>query len=659
MMKRHLLVLLLFPAIFCYSKTDSINASSSITDVTVFLEGAEITRTAKVSLSKGRRIIVVNDLPFGLDPQSLQVKVPKGCQLLTLKHKNRLPDLKEIVEKENAFRDKIKTYEIRAKEIQNKLKVYQLEEDILMSNSDLGKNRSINSIREAAVFYRERLSEVQQLKFQLVKRYDELVTKVEKENEDFRKYAHELPQAYGEVSLMVACETTISADFEFTYYLASAGWEPVYDFRVDDITDPLKIVYKANVFQSSGEDWNSVKLTLSNADPAQDHALPVMDKWIIEKSAKPAKVTTKPGNGVLEGIVLDEETLDGIPFANILIEKGDKMIMGTTTDFEGRFKIKPMPSGSFNVKVSYVGYKKIEKSLVISPDKHNFIELHLTSNAEVLDLVEVVEYKIPLIPEEKTSTGQTFTRESFQRLPSKSLSNVASSTPGVRSNYQPFKAPREVKQVNLVANSMETKVTSVEYAIEIPYTILSDGEDHKIHIKEVTAPVNYEYYCIPKMDDHAFLLAHLPEWHKLNLLSGHSNIYYEGTFIGSSYFDTEALEDTLQISLGRDRNILVERNINQGINDRRVLSNTIKHHLGYEISVRNNKTRPIKVIVEDQYPVTEKTYIEIDLVEDHGAEADASTGKLRWVLELEPMEQERVGFEYHLKYPKYVSVNAK
>ena len=60
-----------------------------------------------------------------------------------------------------------------------------------------------------------------------------------------------------------------------------AGWTPNYDFRVDDVTKPLDIVYNANVFQSSGESWDKVNLTLSTSDPTQDGEKPELVNWIL------------------------------------------------------------------------------------------------------------------------------------------------------------------------------------------------------------------------------------------------------------------------------------------------------------------------------------------------------------------------------------------
>jgi hypothetical protein len=54
---------------------------------------------------------------------------------------------------------------------------------------------------------------------------------------------------------MVECSRSIDTAVEFTYYVPNAGWNPLYDFRVDNISKPLLIDYNAMCFQSTGEDW--------------------------------------------------------------------------------------------------------------------------------------------------------------------------------------------------------------------------------------------------------------------------------------------------------------------------------------------------------------------------------------------------------------------
>ena len=69
------------------------------------------------------------------------------------------------------------------------------------------------------------------------------------------------------LSVSVSSEKPVTGRLTFSYVVGNAGWYPSYDIRVDDITNPVTIFYKANVFQNTGVTWKDVKLSFSNATP--------------------------------------------------------------------------------------------------------------------------------------------------------------------------------------------------------------------------------------------------------------------------------------------------------------------------------------------------------------------------------------------------------
>ena len=69
--------------------------------------------------------------------------------------------------------------------------------------------------------------------------------------------------------------------------------------------------------------------------------------------------------GTLKGVISDLMTGEPIPFANVVIEKGGNQLAGTTTDFDGKYTIKPIEPGNYNVKATFVGYQTVEITGVI------------------------------------------------------------------------------------------------------------------------------------------------------------------------------------------------------------------------------------------------------------------------------------------------------
>ena len=176
-------------------------------------------------------------------------------------------------------------------------------------------------------------------------------------------------------------------------------------------------------------------------------------------------------------------------------------------------------------------------------------------------------------------------------------------------------------------------------------------------MKELSVPVKYTYHAVPKLDEDAFLTAELTDWTKLNLIPGKSNIYYQGTFVGNSNIDTEKASDTLSISLGRDKNIVIKREGNTELFDKRVVGTFIKETIGWKISVRNNKGTKINIVIEDQFPISNRKSIDVERIDYAGAKIDDKTGMLLWNLELNPNESKEMQFNYKVRYPKYLDMN--
>jgi uncharacterized protein (TIGR02231 family) len=330
---------------------------------------------------------------------------------------------------------------------------------------------------------------------------------------------------------------------------------------------------------------------------------------------------------------------------------GNEQIAGSTTDFDGNYIIKPISAGHYSVKVSYVGYELLQMiNVPIYPDKITFQNFQMKASSINLQEVQVTEYKTPLISKDQTVSGGTVSSEDIPRMANKSAAALATSVGGVSTSRF---VPPIVETYNYISNAIKTNVANLEYAINIPYTIPSDGSDYSIRIKEVSLPVDYVYHTVPKLDNDVFLTAEIKEWNQLNLLSGKAGIYYQGTYTGESFIDANQDSDTLKVSLGRDRNILVKREGIKEMNDKRFMGSDIKETVGWNITIKNNKECKTRIVVMDQFPVSEKKSIEVERLESSGAKLDERTGKLTWDFDLEAGAKKVLMFRYSVKYPKY------
>jgi outer membrane receptor protein involved in Fe transport len=140
-------------------------------------------------------------------------------------------------------------------------------------------------------------------------------------------------------------------------------------------------------------------------------------------------------SGTLKGKVIDKETKEPIPFANVIVEMGGTQAGGTTSDFDGNYTIKPLTPGKYDIKATYIGYKPMMiRGFIIKSDQIGYQNIDLEATATTLETYEVVDYKVPLISKDQTASGATVTAEEISKMPSRSANSIATSVGGVFSS---------------------------------------------------------------------------------------------------------------------------------------------------------------------------------------------------------------------------------
>ena len=192
----------------------------------------------------------------------------------------------------------------------------------------------------------------------------------------------------------------------------------------------------------------------------------------------------------------------------------------------------------------------------------------------------------------------------------------------------------------------------IEYEIKLKYSIESDNKAHNVVIQSKTISAVYSYSVVPKLDPDAFLMARVTDWEDMNLIPGTARIYFDNSYIGESFINPRNTNDTLQLNLGRDKSIVVSRTkVKDKCKDKMMSDNHILTQV-YEITVRNTKTIPIRLVIEDQMPVTKEQDIKIEYLENSGARFNTETGKLVWDFNLKPKDSKKLTFSYEVKSPK-------
>lgn len=228
------------------------------------------------------------------------------------------------------------------------------------------------------------------------------------------------------------------------------------------------------------------------------------------------------------------------------------------------------------------------------------------------------------------------------------LEEVAVSAVGVRGKASGLQSRSTVSDYTMINENQ----LNISFDIDIPYDILSNGKTHSVSLKEIKLPATYKYYAAPKLDKESFLLAEISDYGKYNLLKGEANIIFEGMYVGKTLVNPGQTSDTLNLSMGRDKKVVITREKVVDKSGVKFLSTKKEQTFTYDITIRNNKKESILLKLEDQYPLSSDKEIEIELKQKEGAKVNSETGLLSWEFHLKPNETKKIRISYTVKYPK-------
>ncbi len=200
--------------------------------------------------------------------------------------------------------------------------------------------------------------------------------------------------------------------------------------------------------------------------------------------------------------------------------------------------------------------------------------------------------------------------------------------------------------------SVSDNILNTEYDVRLRYTIPADGKQHLVAIQTKDLKTNYNLSSVPKMDASAYLLAKITGWEDLNLIPGNSRIYFDGSYIGESYIDPNTTNDTLVLSMGRDKGIVINRKKLKDKTKEKVLLEEKTITVTYEIMIKNTKSVAAELHIDDQIPLSSNPGIVVKLTDSSKAKYNEETGKLEWDINLKPKESRKISFTYEVKIPK-------
>lgn len=538
---KNILTTVMFSFVVTVNAQKPVFTQAQIQSARVYNNSAELKHKASAQISSGTSEIVITNVANYLNENTVQIGVPKHVTVMSVQFTNAY--VEEYDNNQDSplvkpVKEEIEKKETELKKIKNEIDTEKHAIELL------DKNRSIEETQNFSVAELSKLLEYYKTKRTEMSNHIDVLTKKEKTlQEELKALKGKLSfnqtssekTSQGKLIVYVMSSQSTTIPLHISYLTNQATWQPSYEMRIDQINQPINMLYKAQVQQNTGVDWKNVKLSLTSGRANQNTFAPELQPWFLNYSS---------------------------PIVSRQVAGKAKAAMHTRqSDFDD------------------------------------------SSNAGTL-------------------------------------------------NYETVSALSTINDHTQI-NENQLNIT---FDIDIPYTILSNGKQHSVALKDTQLPATYSYISTPKLDANAYLVAKIKNYGEYNILPGEANVVFEGMYVGKTYVNANANEDELRLSLGKDQNISVTRTLINDKSGTKTLSSRKVQDFVYEISIRNNKKESVSLIVEDQIPISSNTDIEITLTDKNGAKVDEEKGKLSWEVNLKPNETKKVRFGYQVKSAKDKSI---
>jgi uncharacterized protein (TIGR02231 family) len=294
------------------ARAADIDAASAVDAVTVYPDGASVTRLITAELAPGDNTLVANDFPLTLDPSSLRVEGEAGAKPTIGAIDTRPPraappvNLPELDKRIEALKDERGNLAgaINAAAARRKF-AERFAESSPAGLGEKGEARPIDEWRAAFAAVAEEVANA-----------DTAIRAAERKQRDIDREIARLeadraakPPAKLEVRIDLAANAATRVTLRVTYSVRNARWLPLYDARLDtgakDRKPALELVRRAEITQSTGEDWSNVALAVSTVRTARGGSAPDLNSLIVQYP--------QPPRSLAQGTVSDMAKLRSAP----------------------------------------------------------------------------------------------------------------------------------------------------------------------------------------------------------------------------------------------------------------------------------------------------------------------------------------------------------
>lgn len=272
-----------------------IAVDAPIVAVTVYPQGASVTRSLSFSAPAGESVLVLTGLPASMDAQSLRVEAPAdlGVEVRSVETRSRPADpaadparVAQMAELER-LQDRIDGLDDRLEALRGRRGFLET----MATELPRGYSRQIgegaaNTAQwaEAAAALGTSLAAVNdEIRAVLI---DQRALQREKEEKEGALAEMAEPSDRLDVRIEIAATAPVSGSLTIGHRVGEARWVPAYDAHLTtgaDGSEPrIQLIRRAEVVQDTGEDWNGVSLTLSTTRATGGVRAPDMQEALVQ-----------------------------------------------------------------------------------------------------------------------------------------------------------------------------------------------------------------------------------------------------------------------------------------------------------------------------------------------------------------------------------------
>lgn len=271
-----------------------IKSDHRISEVTVYPDRAVVTRHATVPLAAGEHQVFFENLPIGLDENSVRAGGSgSGWKILGVELRRDYREPTQSAETVK-LRDLIKATEEKKQDLTDEEGDLNQKRDLLnklsreataSGNAEKDKELpaiSVADIQKLVDYYGGEQNKIS-LRLRAVDRSRRALDKdLEKLRADLAKLENPGTPQNRRVAVTVQADTATQASIDVSYMLFNAGWTPQYDVHAKGESTKITLTSYGIVRQRTGENWSDAKIVLSTARPQLGTAVPDLDPWILQ-----------------------------------------------------------------------------------------------------------------------------------------------------------------------------------------------------------------------------------------------------------------------------------------------------------------------------------------------------------------------------------------